>query len=138
MIQILRFMDAFQHTYEVFSLGASTPEHDYAFEQSNTFSNVISRQYPWLNLLFLNFGYHNVHHHHAMKCPWHNLPALDRQLFGGDEVHYIPLQRLLWNYHQFRLSRIFSNQGQAVDEAGRLMLDKLYGAIGVSFLVLPC
>ncbi len=137
MIHILRFMDAFQHTYEVFPLGAPTPEHDYTFEQSNTFSNIISLQYPWLNLLLLNFSYHNAHHY-AMKCPWHNLPALDKQLFRDDEIHYIALYRLLWNYHQFRLKRIFSNQGQAVDEEGRLTLDRFYGGLGVSLLVLPC
>jgi hypothetical protein len=45
MVQVLRFMDAFQHTYEVFPLGAAIPNHDHAFQQSNTFSNVISRQY---------------------------------------------------------------------------------------------
>lgn len=137
MIHILRFLDAFQHTYEVFPLGASTPEHDYTFEQSNTFSNLVSLQYPWLNLLLLNFSYHNAHHH-AMKCPWHNLPALDRKLFRGDEVHYIPLYQLLGNYHQFRLKRIFSHQGQAVDGDGNLTLPRFYGGIGVSFLVLPC
>lgn len=137
MIHILRFMDAFQHTYKVFPLGASTPKHDYTFEQSNTFSNVVSLQYPWLNLLLLNFSYHNAHHH-AMKCPWHNLPALDQQLFRGDEVYYIPLYRLLCNYHQFRLQRIFCHQGQAVDGNGHLTLPSFYGGIGVSFLVLPC
>jgi fatty acid desaturase len=137
MVQALRLMDAFQHTYTVFSFGSVTPNHDYAFEQSHTFSNVLSRQHSWLNLLFLNFGYHNAHHH-AMKCPWHRLPTLDRHLFSNHDAHYIPLHRLLWNYHQFRLSRVFSEQGEVVNSESGLVLDQFYGAIGVSFLVLPC
>lgn len=136
MLQILRLMDAFQHTYPVFELGAVVPRYTAADEQRNTFSNVISLRWPWLNLLLLNFGYHNAHHH-AMTCPWYCLPALDRQLFRGDEPHYVPLPRLLDNFHRFRLSRIFSDQGQALDAAGQQQLETFYGAIGVSFLVLP-
>jgi hypothetical protein len=44
--------------------------------------------------------------------------------------------QLLWNY-RFRISRIFSGQGQAVNEAGIAQLDTFYGGIEVSFLVLP-
>ncbi|OLP19625.1 fatty acid desaturase [Leptolyngbya sp. 'hensonii'] len=138
MVQVLRLMDAFQHTYKVFPLGVSTPDHSYAYEQANTFSNLLSQRYPWLNLLVLNFSYHNAHHH-AMKSPWHRLPALDRQLFQVSEVHNrISLARQLWNYHRFRLSRIFAKLEPAVDESGRLPVEGFQGAIGVSFLVLPC
>jgi fatty acid desaturase len=82
----------------------------------------------------LNFGYHNAHHA-VMKCPWHSLHELDRDLFTGQEIHYLALPQLLKNYHRFRVSRIFSGQGKARDEQGNLKLDTFYGAVGVSFLV---
>lgn len=136
MLTVLRFVDAFQHTYEVFPIGTPIPKRERAHEQANTFSNVLSQRYWWLNLLLLNFGYHNAHHE-LMKCPWHSLHELDGDLFSGQEVHYITLPQLLGNYHRFRISRIFSGQGQAVDTEGKLQLETFYGAIEVSFLVLP-
>lgn len=136
MITILRFMDAFQHTYEVFPLGAVLPDRDRAHEQTNTFSNVISQRYWWLNLLLLNFGYHNAHHE-VMKCPWHSLHELDRALFSDPASHVITLPELLANYHKFRITRIASGQGSAVDQFGNRSLEAFYGGIEVSFLVLP-
>lgn len=136
MITGLRFVDAFQHTYEVFPVGVPVPKRDRAHEQANTFSNLISQRYGWLNLLLLNFGYHNAHHE-LMKCPWHRLPELDRELFSGKEAHYVTLPQLLSNYHRFRIQRIFSGQGRAIDDQGNLDLETFYGAIEVSFLVLP-
>ncbi len=134
MITVLRFMDAFQHTYEAYPVGSPLPKRDRAYEQANTFTCLISKRYWWLNLLVLNFGYHNAHHA-MMKCPWHSLHELDRELFTRQKVHYLTLPQLLTNYHRFRVSRIFSGQGQAVDKQGNLNLDKFYGAVGVSFLV---
>jgi fatty acid desaturase len=136
MVTVLRFVDAFQHTYEVFPVGMPLPKRDRAHEQANTFSNIISKQHRWLNLLLLNFGYHNAHHE-LMKCPWHTLPELDKTLFKGDEVHYVTLTELLRNYHRFRVSRISSGQGVAVNPQGQLTLETFYGGIEVSFLVLP-
>jgi fatty acid desaturase len=136
MIHILRFVDAFQHTYEVFAVGSDLPKRDRAHEQANTFSNVISLRYRWLNLLLLNFGYHNAHHE-LMKCPWYSLPELDKELYTGDEIQYITLPELIGNYHRFRLSRIYSGQGSAVDEQGNRQLETFYGGTEVSFLVLP-
>ncbi len=136
MLTVLRFVDAFQHTYEVFPMGSAIPKRDRVHEQANTFSNVVSLRYWWLNLLLLNFGYHNAHHE-LMKCPWYNLHELDRDLFTGDEVQYITLPELLGNYHRYRLSRLYSGQGQGVDAQGKRSLETFYGAIEVSFLVLP-
>ncbi|MEO1351042.1 MAG: fatty acid desaturase [Cyanobacteria bacterium J06635_15] len=133
MLNLLRWMDAFQHTYEVFPAGMPVPERSHEHEQANTFSTLLSPRYRWLNLLMLNFGYHNAHHE-VMKCPWHSLPALDRTLFKGDEVHYIPLSQLIGNYHRFRIKRIFLGQGQAADEMRHPTPDLFYGAVGVSFL----
>ena len=134
MITILRWQDAFQHTYEVFPAAMPLPTRDRTHEQANTFSTLLSQRYPWLNLLLLNFGYHNAHHE-VMKCPWHALPKLDRELFSGEEVHYVPLGQLLRSYHHFRISRIFSGQGKAVDAQGNPAPETFYGAVGVSFLV---
>lgn len=135
MISLLRWIDAFQHTYEAFPPGTSLPKRDRAHEQANTFSNLLFRRYPWLNLIFLNFGYHNAHHA-VMKCPWHSLHELDRELFKGDEVQYISLVDQLTNYHRFRITRLFEGQGQAVDELGNPSLEKFYGVVDVSFLTL--
>ncbi|GAB1538094.1 hypothetical protein NUACC21_07520 [Scytonema sp. NUACC21] len=134
MIEVLRFMDAFQHTYEEFPAGSPLPKRDQAYEQANTFTCLISRRYWWLNLLLLNFGYHNAHHA-LMKCSWHSLHELDRDLFTVQKVHYLTLPQLLRNYHRFRISRIFLGQGKAVNKHGNLVLNAFYGAVGVSFLV---
>ncbi len=144
MTHILRFMDAFQHTYESLPVGVPLPKHIQqvspeearAYEQANTFSNIISNRYRWLNLLLLNFGYHNAHHE-LMKCPWYHLPELDRELYFSNKNHYITLLELLGNYHRFRLSRIFTGQGETVENQGNRQLETFYGAIEVSFLVVP-
>nr|WP_228035478.1 fatty acid desaturase [Oculatella sp. LEGE 06141] len=136
MITVLRFVDAFQHTYETVPMDGPLPKRDRAYEQANTFSNVISQRYWWLNLLLLNFVYHNAHHD-SMRCPWHSLHELDRDLFSGEEPHYVSLVELLLNYHQFRVSRIFSGQGHAITEKGHLQLETFYGAFDATFLVLP-
>lgn len=134
-IHVLRWIDAFQHTYEAFLPGTTLPKRDRAHEQANTFSNLLSRRYWWLNLLFLNFGYHNAHHA-VMKCPWHSLHELDSELFVGDEVQYISIFQQLANYHKFRITRLFAGQGNATDESGSSTFANFYGAVDVSFLTL--
>ncbi|MBE9207050.1 fatty acid desaturase [Nostoc sp. LEGE 06077] len=135
MITVLRWMDTFQHTYEAFPPGATLPKRDHNYEQANTFSNLLSRRYFWLNLLLLNFGYHNTHHA-VMTCPWHSLHQLDQELFHHHEKHYIPLLTQLINYHRFRITRLLTGMGQVVDENDSLNLEHFYGAIEVSFLTL--
>lgn len=144
MIHILRFMDAFQHTYDALPIGVPIPDRHKnisreaarRYEHANTFSNVISVRYPWLNVLLLNFGYHNAHHE-VMQCPWYHLPALDRALFPHQTQHYITLLELVGNYHRFRVSRILTGQGQATDSTNNRQLNTFYGATEVSFLVVP-
>jgi fatty acid desaturase len=136
MITVLRFMDAFQHTYEVVSLDAPLPDRDRAHEQANTFTNLLSPRFAWLNLLLLNFGYHNAHHE-VMKCPWHSLPALEQDLFAQNNPQQMGLLTLLVNYHKYRLTRIFEGQGTTLNAQGERCLDTFYGGIEVSFLVLP-
>lgn len=144
MIHILRFVDAFQHTYDSLPVGETIPEHHEnvsselarRYEQANTFSNVISVRFPWLNLLLLNFGYHNAHHE-VIKCPWYHLPALNCALYADQSHHYITLLELVGNYHRFRVSRILTGQGQFINQDNNRQLSTFYGAIEVSFLVVP-
>ncbi|MEO0012840.1 MAG: hypothetical protein RLZZ535_1229 [Cyanobacteriota bacterium] len=135
MMTIMRWADAFQHTYEGFPLGTSLPKRDRAHEEANTFSTLLSRRYPWLNLLLLNFGYHCAHHA-VMKCPWHSIQELDQQLYQDQEIRYISLGQQLKNYHQFRVTRFIKGQGEAIDEQGNPTPEKFYGAHDVSFLML--
>jgi fatty acid desaturase len=140
MLTALRFADAFQHTYDVLlaSVVAQTGGkvkdgklRDRAYEQANTYSNLASLQYPWLNLLFLNFPYHNAHHEKPI-APWHQLPALHKKLYGDLAVlPVIPMSKLLTAYHRHRITRLQS------DDYGVLSNDSanaFIGAAGVSFL----
>ena len=135
MITVLRWVDAFQHTYEAFPPGTILPKRDRTHEQTHTFSNLISHRYPWLNLLILNFGYHNAHHV-SMTCPWYNLPQLNRQLAQEQPINYIHLYQQLINYHRFRLLRLIKGQGEAINKSGNRDFAQFYGAVDVSFLML--
>lgn len=140
MMTIMRWGDCFQHTYEAFPPGTILPKRDRIHEETNTFSTLFSRRYPWLNLLLLNFGYHSAHHA-VMKCPWHSLPELDRELYPDNQsqdnpIRYISLGRQLSNYHRFRVTRFLAGQGQAIDEAGNPSLERFYGVHDVLFLML--
>jgi fatty acid desaturase len=130
-----RFADAFQHTYEYSILGDEFPQLDRVYEQQHTFSNLVSVRYPWLNLIFLNFGYHNAHHHN-MSCPWHELPKLHQQLYGKGTQNLLPLPVSIVNYHRFRLLRLFSGQ-ENLHPAGNLRLDTFTGGVAVSLLTPP-
>jgi fatty acid desaturase len=135
-VNIVRFVDAFHHTYEYAIIGEIFPTRDRVYEQKNTFSNLVSTKYPWLNLAFLNFGYHNAHHHN-MSCPWHELPQLHTKLYEGKTGGgLLPLPQLVSNYHRFRIQRMFAGQGE-LDETGVIQLDNFVGAIGVSLLTPP-
>ena len=134
-INILRFMDCFQHTYEVFQIGQPLPNYSLDYEEANTYSNLISNRWQWLNLLFLNFGYHNAHHR-VIQCPWYLLPQLDAELYQPGYRQHVTLDRFIKNYHRFRILRLFAGEGTVVDTAEGLNLDTFYGAIGVSFLLL--
>jgi fatty acid desaturase len=135
MITVLRWTDAFQHTYEAVPPGTPLPKRNRDHEQANTFSTLLSRRYTWLNLLFLNFGYHNAHHA-VMRCPWHSLHELDEEFSQyNDNQCYISLSQQLINYHQFRVARLFAGQGLAVDEWEN-STENYYGAVDVSFITL--
>lgn len=134
-VNLTRFVDAFHHTYEYVVPGEDFPQLDRVYEQKNTFSNLVSAKYPWLNLLFLNFGYHNAHHHN-MRCPWHELPELHSKLYGKTDQCLLPLPLLVSNYRRFRLHRLLSGQG-IINHDEEQLLDSFTGAVAVSLLTPP-
>ena len=109
----LRFMDALQHDYPynatLFEIGKAPHKGDSDWEQEHTFSVPHSLRYPWLNLLTLNFGYHNAHHY-DMNVPFYRLPALHEELTGNDPVRVIPFLSQLKLYHRNRVLRVCNPQ----------------------------
>ncbi|MBI1397907.1 MAG: fatty acid desaturase [Betaproteobacteria bacterium] len=137
MLHVLRFADAFQHTYDAFAVleSGAVPDakvRDRAYEQANTYSNLVSVAHPWLNLLLLNFSYHNAHHERPV-VPWHDLPRLHAEIFPADYRQVIPMAALLRGYHRDRLRRITSDDYGEVGTGAR-KADGFLGAAGVSFL----
>jgi fatty acid desaturase len=116
--------------------GAPPRDHDY--EQHNTYSNLVSTRWPWLNLLLLNFAFHNAHHERPVE-PWHRLPALHAALYpeaaGDPEGHAqtLPMARYLRSYHRHRLSRVLDDDYGVVG-SGPDRAEGFRGAYGVSFL----
>ncbi|MEL6879294.1 MAG: fatty acid desaturase [Cyanobacteria bacterium J06607_10] len=134
-INILRFMDCFQHTYSVVQLGQPMPKQSAEYEERNTYSNVFIGRWHWLNLLLLNFGYHNAHHH-VIHCPWYLLPQLNAEIYPEVCKQQVTLGSLVKNYHQFRMQRLFGEKSDVIDTNRGLDFESFYGDIGVSFLVL--
>ncbi len=138
MLHVLRFTDAYQHTYDAFAVleEGEIPDdkvRDRDYEQGNTYSNLVSVARPWLNLLLLNFSYHNAHHERPI-VPWHDLPKLHAQLFDPAYVQVIPMGELLRLYHRDRVARILSDDYGEVARSGDNRANGFLGAAGVSFL----
>lgn len=136
MITVLRFADAFQHTYDAYAIleNARVPKdklRDRAYEQANTYSNLVSLRWPVLNLLLLNFPYHNAHHE-QLSVPWHRLPALHQKLYG-DGRQVISMLRLLPPFHRYRVKRVLSDDYGVVDTCTG-NASGFIGAVSVSFL----
>ncbi|HET8870687.1 MAG TPA: fatty acid desaturase [Aquabacterium sp.] len=138
-ITVLRFADCFQHTYDAYPLAGNEPIpqdklRDRRYEQQNTYSNVVGLNHPILNLLWLNFGYHNAHHERP-AAPWHQLPRLHRQLFEAQDPQVIPVPQLLRSFHVNRVKRILSEDyGKVLPRSAPARADGFLGAVGVSFL----
>jgi fatty acid desaturase len=134
-LHAMRFMDVHQHTYEVWETlerprGAQDDRFDRDYEHRNTFSNPVSLRYPWLNLLTLNFGYHNAHHVRP-TAPWYRLPALHRELFGTDTGQVLTFRELVASYHRYRVKRVLNGD----DPDSRVIGQPIFaGVVGVSFL----
>lgn len=134
-LTVMRFMDVHQHTYDLYETldqkrGDEVKKYDSAFEKHNTYSNLLSRKYPWLNLLVLNFSYHNVHHDQQMQ-PWYRLPRLHREIYGEDESQVLLFKNLIESYHRYRVARIINSDAINTDvHKGKDFI----GVDGVSFL----
>ncbi|HSR73440.1 MAG TPA: fatty acid desaturase [Sulfurovum sp.] len=134
-LTVMRFMDVHQHTYDLYETldqkrGDEVKQYDSAFEKRNTYSNLISTRYPWLNLLVLNFSYHNVHHDQQMQ-PWYRLPRLHQELYGKDETQVLSFKNLIESYHRYRVVRITNSDAANSDvHKGKDFI----GVDGVSFL----
>jgi len=137
-LNVLRFMDAFQHTYDVFpsrSLEPAPvdPRRDRRYEYENTYSNLLTERWPWLNLLTLNFAYHNAHHARSGE-PWYRLPALHRALYGENDPQVLPCRELVVTYHRNRVIRVLADDYGSVGTPGTSRANGFIGAVGVSFL----
>ncbi len=134
---VMRFMDVHQHTYNLHETldkkrGEEVEAYDRAFEARNTYSNLISERYPWLNLLVLNFSYHNVHHDQQIQ-PWYRLPALHQELYGDNRKQVLPFVNLVKSYHDNRVTRVLHADPVDLDvksDEGRHFI----GVDGASFL----
>ena len=136
-LHVLRFMDAFQHTYEVFpshSLAPAPPDpkRTRRYEYENTYSNLLARRWPWLNVLVLNFAYHNAHHERT-GVPWYRLPALHRSLYSEGDPQVLPCRDLIVSYHRHRVARVLASDYGSVGTDGA-RASTFIGAVGVSFL----
>jgi len=136
-LTVMNFFDAFHHTFDQCFVNddeerVPMESKDREYEQANTYSNVVSARWPVLNLLTLNFGYHNAHHQRA-AVPWYSLPALHRELYGDEARHLLPLSELLRTYHRNRLRRILDEDYGGLGE-GPGRADNFVGAHAVSFL----
>jgi fatty acid desaturase len=136
-LQVLRFMDAFQHTYDVHAAHDLAPApaelvRDRAYEHANTYSNVLSISNPVFNLLTLNFAYHNAHHARP-AAPWYDLPGLHDKLYDDDRTQVLTARELIGSYHRNRLRRITDPDYGAVAAEGDRAAG-FVGAVGVSFL----
>jgi fatty acid desaturase len=135
-LHVLNFFDGFHHTFEQFVVqpeeAVSMAGRDRAYEQGNTYSNLVSDRFHWLNMLTLNFGYHNAHHQRP-SLPWWRLPALHREMYGERSLAVMPLRELLATWHRNRVRRVYTDDYGAVG-AGPDRAASFVGAHGVSFL----
>jgi fatty acid desaturase len=136
-IHAMRFIDAYQHTYEAYAIegydeapGIENRDQDY--EYKNTYSNLVSTRYPLLNLLTLNFVYHNAHHVKT-GVPWYELPALHQKLYGEGTSQVTPVRTLFANFHRYRVERVMSPDYMSSAKEASDPKDFI-GAVGVSFL----
>jgi fatty acid desaturase len=140
-LHVLRFQDAFQHTFDVYATRTLAPvpagqRRDRAYEHANTYSDVISYGIPWLNVLLLNFPYHNAHHARP-AAPWYQLTKLHKQLYGPDQSQVLPCRILVKNYHRHRVTRVLAADYGEVTPAtppAAPLAEHFLGAVGVSFL----
>ncbi|KAJ8601871.1 hypothetical protein CTAYLR_002686 [Chrysophaeum taylorii] len=139
LIHFLSIHDAFQHTFDVITPddvnyvpgpGARTAE----YEDKNTYSNLVSARYPAINLLSLNFGFHNAHHKKPM-APWYDLPEIHAKYYGVDTPQVLPFADIVHTWIHNRVRRVLEPDYGVVGTLGTPgRADAFVGALGVSFL----
>jgi fatty acid desaturase len=106
LLHVLSFLDAFHHTFDQYFVAAdealSSPRPDRGYEMANTYSNLLSVRWPWINVLILNFCYHNAHHERA-SAPWYRLPVVHRAIYGERHAAVRPVRELLTTWHRNRV-----------------------------------
>jgi fatty acid desaturase len=138
-VTVLRFADCFQHTYDAYPILDDKPVpadklRDRAYEQANTYSDIVGMNARWLNLVWLNFGFHNAHHERP-TAPWYRLPAYHRELYPEACAQVITVGELLHSFHVNRVRRVLaSNYGQVHAPGTHGRTHSFLGAVGVSFL----
>ncbi|MEA1081070.1 fatty acid desaturase [Marinobacter qingdaonensis] len=138
MLMVLRFFDAYQHNYEIV-VNLNDPDAELPhkgnreYEENNTYSNLISRRWPVLNLLILNFCYHNAHHTKP-TMPWYKLPALHRELYGDHFTRTVGLKGQLKSYHRNRIAGIYAETYGQVEVPEALREGTAVPVYGLSFL----
>lgn len=138
LLTALRFMDCYQHNYEVvFNLdekGVEIPHRgDTDYEQRNTYSNLLSARFPVLNLLALNFCYHNAHHQKP-TLGWYRLPALHAQMYPEVEPQVLGFLEQARAFHKHRVARIYAEDYGNDEVKKSLHEGRAVGADALSFL----
>jgi len=134
MLNILRVYDCFHHTFSIYPPGTPIPALSRDYEQRNTYSSLFSRRRPWLNGLFLNYGYHNAHHA-VPSGHWLDLPRIHETLAPDIREHCILFRDLVSAYHRHRIHRIYRGLGQPEMVEGRVVMDGFWGVImNISFI----
>lgn len=139
-LMVLRFMDAFQHSFEYVLALDDNPElirhkGDREYEDTHTYSNPIAANLPAVDWLTLNFGYHNAHHTRP-TAPWYRLRALHFDTYGNDRRMIVPLKAQLLSFHRRRMDRVLLDAAEEdpAEVARRWRDGTVVGSTGASFL----
>jgi len=137
-LTFLRFMDSFQHNYEIFyTLDTADAKPPYKgnreYEEHNTYSNLISARWPWLNLLALNFSYHNAHHTKPTTA-WYRLPAFHHSLYSDSCPQQLSMWGQVKSFHQHRVGRVLAEEYGTADVRETVRDGKAVGVNALSFL----
>ena len=128
-IHVIRMVDAFQHDFHEIRLDSTAAQErrKQPYELAHTFNAPLAGLI-WDRLVLLNFVYHRAHHV-IMTCPWYLLPQLHRKLFAVTDPSYdLSLRTVLAYYHRYRVVRLTSNAGIAMQQ-GQITMTTFYGAM---------
>lgn len=136
-LQILRFMDAFQHDYSaietLYTKAASGLKGNRKYEEAHTFSNPISTRRSWPNWLVLNFGFHNAHHAKPF-LGWYQLGEFHSQRYTDTEAPVSALRSQVRCFHRNRSRRVYYEDDESDDFLERIRQGRALGGNSASFL----